>query len=74
MYYVYVIKSVKYNRIYIGMTSDIDKRINEHNSGKTKSTKHYLPWQLIHSEMLSSRKEARIKEKKLKTGCYREFF
>jgi len=50
MWYVYIIKSLKFNRYYTGCTENIEKRLNEHNLGKTKSIKHYIPFDLIYSE------------------------
>ena len=73
MYFVYAIKSLVDGRIYVGMTVDVPRRLIEHNSGKTKSTKGYKPWQLIYTESLPSRMEARRKEKYLKSGVGKEF-
>jgi putative endonuclease len=73
MFFVYAIKSQMDGRIYVGLTSDVSKRVNEHNSGKTKSTKGYKPWQLIYTEVLPSRLEARSREKYLKSGAGKEF-
>jgi putative endonuclease len=73
MFFVYAIKSDVDERIYVGMTTDVFKRIAEHNSGKTKSTKGYRPWQLIYTESLTSRPAARIREKYLKSGVGKEF-
>ena len=41
MYFVYVLKSENNWRFYVGMTENIERRLTEHNSGKTKSTKGY---------------------------------
>ena len=38
-YFVYAIKSRIDKRIYVGFTENVQKRLNEHNSGKTKSNK-----------------------------------
>lgn len=67
MFYVYVIFSHDFDRIYIGMTSDLDKRLKEHNSGHSKSTKAFAPWEIVYSESFSSRKEARERENSLKS-------
>jgi len=72
MFYVYALKSIKHNRIYVGLTKDLYKRISEHNSGETKSTRFYKPWVLFYSEKLNTRTEAREQEKKLKSGSGRE--
>ena len=73
MYFVYAIHSEIVNRIYVGMSSNVEKRLLEHNSGKTKSTKGYKPWTLFYKETLETRTEARIREKYLKSGCGKEF-
>jgi putative endonuclease len=72
-YFVYVLKSEIDGRLYKGQTSDIDKRLNEHNSGKTKSTKGYKPWKLVYFETFETRDEAVLREKYFKTGSGREF-
>ena len=71
MFTVYVLHSTKYDRLYIGQTKDIDRRLIEHNSGLSKSTKHYLPWKLIHTEVFNTRAEAMKREKELKTHAGR---
>ncbi|MBD77843.1 MAG: endonuclease [Crocinitomicaceae bacterium] len=73
MHYIYAIKSEKDGRIYVGMSMDYQKRVIEHNSGKTKSTKGYLPWKLIYVERVLTRIEARTREKFLKAGSGKEF-
>jgi len=72
-YVVYAIKSLIDNRIYVGMTQNLKKRIIEHNQGKTKSTKGYRPWKVIFFEEVESRLEARRVEKYYKSGCGKEF-
>ena len=71
-YFVYVIKSERYDRIYIGMSENPEKRVREHNKGQTKSTKFYKPWVLVYKKFIGVRKEARKEEKKLKSGFCRE--
>ncbi len=68
MFYVYVLKSTQHFRFYVGMAVDVQRRLKEHNSGKTKSTKGWRPWVLFFSEEFSSRDEARAREKYLKSG------
>ncbi|MGB8319656.1 MAG: GIY-YIG nuclease family protein [Ignavibacteriaceae bacterium] len=38
MWFVYIIKSLNYNFIYIGSTNDLKRRLGEHNAGFSKST------------------------------------
>ena len=73
MYFVYVLQSQKDFRLYKGFTSNLEKRLKEHNAGKTKSTKAYLPWTLVYFEKVSDRVEARKREKYLKSGIGRDY-
>ncbi len=72
MYYVYVLKSLKTGEFYKGLTDNIERRLHEHTSGKSPTTKSRLPLQLIHVEICSSRQEARDTEKFFKSGYGRE--
>lgn len=63
MYYLYVIQSISHRGWhYIGTTSDITKRIAEHNRGKTRSTKYYAPFELVHKEEYNDKRQARKRE------------
>ena len=64
---------MKVHRFYIGMTNDLNRRIKEHNNGKTKSTKGYLPWEILFSEEYPSLELARKRELYLKSGIGREY-
>jgi len=59
--------------IYTWLTNNLERRFNEHNIGKEKTTKPYYPFILIYSEKFETRIEARIREKYLKSGCGKEF-
>lgn len=73
-YKVYVIASfTKGLRFHVGFTSDLERRLNEHNAGKTKSTKAYRPWSLFLTETFDSRELARNREKYLKSGSGKEY-
>ena len=73
MYYVYVLYSVSFDRQYVGMTDDMNRRLVEHNSGKNQSTKAYKPWSLIYNELFDNRDAARIREKYLKSAAGRRW-
>jgi len=73
MHFVYVIRSAKDGRFYVGMTTNIERRIAEHNEGKTKSTKGFIPWELFFVEKYPTRVEARQREKYLKGGSGKEY-
>jgi len=55
------------------MTDNLERRLKEHNTGKMKSTKGYLPWVLFYSEKVETRLEARKREIFLKSGAGRQF-
>lgn len=73
MYILYAIKSQKDGRIYVGMTKDLPRRLNEHNAGRVTSTKGFTPWKVIYTELSENRVTARQREKKLKSGYGKEF-
>jgi len=61
-YYVYILKSLKDRNLYIGITNNLQKRLEEHNSGVVKSTKNRKPLILVYQEIYSTLSEARKKE------------
>jgi putative endonuclease len=73
MYYVYVIKSETRNYLYVGLTDNVERRLNEHQTGKNKTTKPYRPFRLILVEQFETRIKAREREKYLKSGIGKEF-
>jgi putative endonuclease len=73
MYYVYAIESLTRKYIYIGITDNIDRRLNQHNKGYNRTTKPYRPFRLIYLEELQDRNQARVWEKYLKTTAGRRF-
>ncbi len=74
MFKVYALYSPKFNKIYIGYSSNLEQRLKSHNELATKGyTVKYRPWKLIYSEHLSNKQEALIREKQLKSAKGREF-
>ena len=73
MILVYAIRSSSRKYIYVGLTNDVKRRIEEHNNHENRSTKAYGPFTLIYSEEFPDRISARIKEKYLKSGAGKEF-
>ncbi len=73
MWYVYLLSSKNSGKWYIGSTKNLQKRILRHNSGKNKSTKHGIPWKVIYCEISLSEKDARAREKYLKSGNGRRY-
>ncbi|MFH0891144.1 MAG: GIY-YIG nuclease family protein [Candidatus Falkowbacteria bacterium] len=72
MFKVYLLKSQKDNKYYIGQTQDIDKRLEMHNSGCVKSTKSRIPFILIGFEEFKTRDESRYREYELKTKPHKK--
>jgi len=72
MFFVYVLRNQKGN-LYTGHTNNLERRLNQHNSGLEKSTKNKGPWQLVYQEKFTTRGLAMIREKELKTGKGRDF-
>jgi putative endonuclease len=68
MFFVYVLRSEKTNRLYVGFTADVTHRLGQHNSGITKSTKGRGPWVVVHQEEFATRADAMYRERQLKTG------
>ena len=73
MWYVYALKSLKDNHLYVGMSENPENRLKEHNSGMTTSTKSRKPFVIIYQEECQNRNAAREREKYLKSGFGREF-
>lgn len=72
MYYVYVLKSKQDNKIYIGYSTDLKSRFNEHNLGKVKSTKSRIPFELVYYEAYKDKWDATKREYFLKTHQQRD--
>ena len=73
MYFVYVLRSLKTGALYKGQTKDLEQRFQEHNRGKTKSSKPGIPWKIIYVEEFTTRGEALAREKYFKTAAGRRF-
>ncbi len=69
---LYILFSSSHLRTYVGQTENIQKRIGEHNGGKVKSTKAYVPWEMIWSEEFMSRDDALKREKYYKSSAGRQ--
>lgn len=73
MYFLYVLYSDKFDKIYIVQTNNISNRLERHNARKVKSTKSYTLWLLVHSELFYTRAEAMKREKELKSYQGRDY-
>ena len=72
MVWVYAISSLNFNYIYVGLSINVNERIERHNSGRERTTKHYAPFKLIYVEECENRIEAREREKYWKSGVGKE--
>ncbi len=68
MFYVYVLQSEKDNKLYIGFTSDLRKRFQEHNRGEVRSTSYRRPLKLVYYEAYANDNIAHKRERQLKSG------
>lgn len=68
MHTIYVLQSSKDGNLYIGCTSNLEKRLNAHSRGEVRSTRHRRPWQLVHKEEFQDKHEAYFTEWFYKTA------
>ena len=73
MFYVYLLKSLKDDKWYTGYTNNLQKRILEHNNKKNFSTQSRGPFRLIYFEGCINEKDAKAREKYLKTGMGKRY-
>ena len=68
MYYVYILKSLKDNNLYVGYSHDYQIRLKAHNEGKVTITRNRRPFELIYIEGFVNQQDATSREKFFKTG------
>lgn len=66
MFYFYVLKSLKDEKLYWGYSDDLRRRIKDHNAGKVSSTKTRRPLEIVYYEAYKSEKDARERERQIK--------
>lgn len=71
-YFVYILYSPLVDRYFVGKTSNLEKSLRRHNTGKNKHTKTGLPWKLMYKEPFESDDAAREKEIQIKSSGSRE--
>ncbi len=67
MWYIYVLYGLADKKLYVGCTSNLEKRVKAHNSGFVKATKYRRPLKLIHKEQYKNKTEAFKRERFLKS-------
>jgi putative endonuclease len=66
MYYIYLLKSEKTGKFYIGSTGDLKKRFYQHNQGLNIATKAGVPWEILYYEAFPTKTLALSREYYLK--------
>jgi putative endonuclease len=72
-YFVYILRSQKDGRYYVGSTQDLPERLQRHNEGRSKYTKAKRPWDLIYFEEYPDRSSAVRREDEIKSRKSRDF-
>ena len=67
-HYVYILNNKRKDFLYIGYSENLTQRVKDHNDGRSKSTKGYIPLELIHYEAYCNRDDAKRREQYLKTN------
>ena len=65
--FVYILISKKDYKLYVGCTTDLDKRLKDHNSGKVSATKRRRPFEMIYNEEFLNKVDAFNRERYLKS-------
>lgn len=73
LFCIYVLESDKNKERYIGYTSNLKRRLEEHKRGKSFTTKFMLPYTLIYLEGCTHSEDAKRREKYLKSTQGRKF-
>ena len=74
MWYAYIIRSTSSpNEEYTGATSDLRRRIGDHNAGKSPHTSKFMPWELLCYVALPDKQRALDFETYLKSHSGRAF-
>ena len=73
MYYTYVLRSAKDNKLYIGHTGNLRERFKQHNSNNVFSTKGRAPLKIIYYEACLNIMDAQAREKYLKSGMGKRY-
>ena len=66
MSYVYLLRSQQSARLYLGWTTDLRRRLCQHNAGESHFTRTRSPYELIYYEAYRHREEAMAREQSLK--------
>jgi len=71
---IYLLQSESFSdQRYVGMASDVQRRLSDHNAGKSPHTSKFLPWKLVTYVAFSNEQKARTFERYLKSGSGHAF-
>ena len=74
MFYVYILYSREYDKIYVGYSGNPQLRLSYHNHPHNKGwTRRYQPWEMLYQEIFENKTEAMLRERQLKTARGRSF-
>ncbi len=74
MFYVYTLRGIlSPDSYYVGMTVDLEKRLLEHNSGKSIHTNKFRPWEIVTYTAFKDKSKAEKFEIYLKSSSGRAF-
>ena len=73
MFTVYILRSERDGRYYVGQTSDLGKRLNRHNHGTERATRGRGPWVVVYTDQYDTRAEAMARESKIKARKKRAY-
>ena len=72
MFYLYILKSKKLPKTYVGISENIERRLEEHNKGYSKFTSIYRPWDVVYTEECQDRPSALKRERYFKSAVGRK--
>jgi putative endonuclease len=73
MFITYILKSKLFSKIYVGHTDNLNRRLKEHNHGKSLYSKRYKPWITIHKEVYDNLENSIKREKYFKSASGRRW-
>ncbi len=66
MFCVYVLYSERLDRYYVGRTKNIERRLIDHNAGRSTYTRRGRPWKIVYKEEFEAKTEAIDRELEIK--------
>ena len=67
MCWFYILRNIETDRYYVGSTNNLEKRLQQHKNGYTRTTRILMTYELVYSEKFDKINDARDREKKIKS-------